>query len=99
MICENWDPFKKNKREALIKKMVLKRLGDEIRAISYQKFVFFMPERRSGRPSYHRHHHHHHRYGCLESAPILRRWLNLANVKPAQSVGWRRPSGCQKQAN
>ena len=31
MICENWDPFKKNEREALIKKMVLKRLGDEIR--------------------------------------------------------------------
>ena len=27
MICENWDPFKKNKREALIKKLVLKRLG------------------------------------------------------------------------
>ena len=50
MICENWDPFKKNEREALIKKMVLKRLGDEIRPISYQKFVFFMPERRSGRP-------------------------------------------------
>ena len=41
MIWENWDPFKKNKREALIKKMVLKRLGDEIRPISYQKFVFF----------------------------------------------------------
>ena len=40
MIWENWDPFKKNKREALIKKMVLKRLGDEIRPISYQKFVF-----------------------------------------------------------
>ena len=39
------------------------------------------------------------RYVCLESAPILRPWLNLANVKPAQSVGWRRPSGCQKQAN
>ena len=50
MICENWDPFKKNKREALIKKMVLKRLGDEIQLISYQMFVFFMPERRSGRP-------------------------------------------------
>ena len=48
MICENWDPFKKNEREALIKKMVLKRLGDEIRPISYQKFVLFMPERRSG---------------------------------------------------
>ena len=31
MIWENRDPFKKNKREALIKKMVLKRLGDEIR--------------------------------------------------------------------
>ena len=31
MIWQNWDPFKKNKREALIKKMVLKRLGDEIR--------------------------------------------------------------------
>ena len=31
MIWENQDPFKKNKREALIKKMVLKRLGDEIR--------------------------------------------------------------------
>ena len=30
---------------------------------------------------------------------MLRPWLNLANVKPAQSVGWRRPSGCQKQAN
>ncbi len=42
MICENWDPFKKNEREALIKKMVLKRLGDEIRTISYQKFVFSM---------------------------------------------------------
>ena len=41
MIWESWVPFKKNKREALIKKMVLKRLGDEIRAISYQKFVFF----------------------------------------------------------
>ena len=40
MICENWDPFKKNKREALIKKMVLKRLGDEIRTVSYLKFVF-----------------------------------------------------------
>ena len=40
MICEKWDPFKKNKREALIKKMVLKRLGDEIRVISYQKFAF-----------------------------------------------------------
>ena len=40
MICENWDPFKKNKREALIKKMALKRLGDEIRPISNQKFVF-----------------------------------------------------------
>ena len=49
-ICENWDPFKKNKREALIKQMLLKRLGDEIRPISYQKFVLFMPERRSGRP-------------------------------------------------
>ena len=42
MILQNWDPFKKNKREALIKKMVLKRLGDEIRPISYQKFVFSM---------------------------------------------------------
>ena len=42
MICENWDPFKKNKRDTLIKKMVLKRLGDEIRTISYQKFVFSM---------------------------------------------------------
>ena len=42
MICENWDPFKKNEREALIKKMVLKRLGDEIRPISYQQFVFSM---------------------------------------------------------
>ena len=40
IIGQNWDPFKKNKREALIKKMVLKRLGDEIRPISYQKFVF-----------------------------------------------------------
>ena len=40
MICENCDPFKKNEREALIKKMVLKRLGDEIRPISYQRFVF-----------------------------------------------------------
>ena len=40
MIWENWAPLKKNKREALIKKMVLKRLGDEIRPISYQKFVF-----------------------------------------------------------
>ena len=34
MICENWDPFKKNEREALIKKMVLKPLGDEIRPVS-----------------------------------------------------------------
>ena len=42
MIWQKWDPFKKNKREALIKKMVLKRLGDEIRPISYQKFVFSM---------------------------------------------------------
>ena len=42
MIWETWDPFKKNKRESLIKKMVLKRLGDEIRTISYQKFVFSM---------------------------------------------------------
>ena len=41
VLLQNWDPFKKNKREALIKKMVLKRLGDEIRAISSQKFVFF----------------------------------------------------------
>ena len=49
MIWEDWDPFQKNKREELIKKMVLKRLDDEIRPISYQKFVFFMPERRSGR--------------------------------------------------
>ena len=40
MICENWDPFKKNKRETLIKKMVLKRQGDEIRPISCQKLVF-----------------------------------------------------------
>ena len=40
MICENWDPFKKNEREALIKKMVLKRLGDEIRTISYQSSCF-----------------------------------------------------------
>ena len=38
MIWENWDPFKKNNREALIKTMVLKRLGDEIRQISYQMF-------------------------------------------------------------
>ena len=30
MIWQNWDPFKKNKREALIKKMVLKHLGGEI---------------------------------------------------------------------
>ena len=30
MICENWDPFKKNEREALIKTMVLKPLRDEI---------------------------------------------------------------------
>ena len=50
MICENCDPFKKNEREALIKKMVLKRLSDEIRPISYQKFGSFLPERRSGRP-------------------------------------------------
>ena len=42
MILQNWDPFKKNKRQALIKKMVLKRLGDEIRPISYQKLVFSM---------------------------------------------------------
>ena len=40
MIWENWVPLKKNKRETLIKKMVLKRLGDEIRPISYQKFAF-----------------------------------------------------------
>ena len=44
MICENCDPFKKNKREALIKNMVLKRLGDEIRPISYQKFVFLVDQ-------------------------------------------------------
>ena len=31
LIWENQDPFKKNKREELIKKMVLKRLCDEIR--------------------------------------------------------------------
>ena len=31
MIWTNQDLFKRNKREALIKKMVLKRLGDEIR--------------------------------------------------------------------
>ena len=42
MIWQNWDPFKKNKAEALIKKMVLKRLGDEIRPISYQNFVFLV---------------------------------------------------------
>ena len=42
MICENWDPFKKNEREAMIKIMGLKRLGDAIRTISYQKFVFSM---------------------------------------------------------
>ena len=42
MIWQNWDPFKKHKREALIKKMVLKRLGDEVRRISYQKFIFSM---------------------------------------------------------
>ena len=42
MIWEDWDPFQKNKREALIKKMVLKRLGDEIRSLSYQKFIFPM---------------------------------------------------------
>ena len=40
MIWENQEAFQKNKREALIKKMVLKRLGDEIRPISFQKFVF-----------------------------------------------------------
>ena len=40
MIWENQETFQKNKREALIKKMVLKRLGDEIRPISSQKFVF-----------------------------------------------------------
>ena len=40
VIGQNWDPFKKNNRETLINKMVLKRLGDEIRPISYQKFVF-----------------------------------------------------------
>ena len=34
------------------------------------------------------------RYVCLESAPILRPWLNLANVSPAQSVGWRRLFKC-----
>ena len=42
MICENWDPFKKNERAALIKNMVLKRLGDEVRPIPYQKFVSSM---------------------------------------------------------
>ena len=42
MICENCDPFKKNEREALIKKMILKRLGDEIPTISYQTVVFSM---------------------------------------------------------
>ena len=30
MTWTNQDPFKKNKREALIKQMVLKILGDEI---------------------------------------------------------------------
>ena len=40
MLWENQEAFQKNKREALIKKMVLKRLGDEIRPISSQKFVF-----------------------------------------------------------
>ena len=44
MICETWDPFKKNKRESLIKKMVLKRLGDENRPISYQQFVFLVDQ-------------------------------------------------------
>ena len=34
MIWTNQDPFKKNKREALIKKMVLKPLGDEIWHVS-----------------------------------------------------------------
>ena len=80
MIWQNWDPVKKNKREALIKKMVIKRLGDEIREISYQKFVFCMPVRRSGRPSYHRHHHrHHHRYVRLEPAGSIWPMLNLLN--------------------
>ena len=40
MLWENQEAFQKNKREALIKKMVLKRLGDEIRPISFQTFVF-----------------------------------------------------------
>ena len=40
MIWEDWDPFQKNKREALIKKMVLKRLGDEIQRTSSQQLVF-----------------------------------------------------------
>ena len=43
MICENWDPFIKNEREALIKKMVLKRLGDEIRpkdCVFYEPLIF-----------------------------------------------------------
>ena len=40
MLWENQEAFQKNKREALIKKMVLKRLGDEIRPISSQKLVF-----------------------------------------------------------
>ena len=40
MTWENWVPFKKNKREALTKKMVLKRLGDEIRPIPSQQLAF-----------------------------------------------------------
>ena len=44
MIWENRDPLKKNKREALIKQMVLKRLGDEIRLISSRKFALFIPQ-------------------------------------------------------
>ena len=41
MFWEHLKAFKKNKRAELIKKMVLKRLGDEIRSISYQKIRFF----------------------------------------------------------
>ena len=66
----------------------LARIGFHILCVLGNYHIFLLATKTSFR-----------RYACLESAHILRPWLNLANVKPAQSVGWRRPSGCQKQAN
>ena len=56
VIWENQDPFRKNKREALIKQMVLKRLGDEIRLslwlVKESVCQFFCPIQFSNRPHY-----------------------------------------------